>query len=198
MSRVFQLAAGAMFFAALAHCQSVGVFMDFDAAPNRTSLEVMKKEVAALLRPAGVALTWRLSSESRGVESFAGLVLLKFKGKCRAESWPTDLPPGRTRALASTEVAEGRVRPFSEVRCDALRQALSYLRPETTAIERQKALGLAMGRVVAHEMYHVLAGVTTHAAQGLSKAAESLQELISSRPTAFSAEATRAIRAGLR
>jgi hypothetical protein len=79
-----------------------------------------------------------------------------------------------------------------------LRQALSYLRPETTAVERQKALGLAMGRVVAHEMYHVLAGVTTHAAQGLSKAAESLQELISSRPTSFSAEATRAIRAGLR
>ena len=91
-------------------------------------------------------------------------------------------------------MVDGRVLPFSEVRCDAVKQALSYLRPEADSVERQKALGLAMGRVVAHELYHVLANATAHAAIGMAKAVESLDDLVSTRPIFFSAETVEAIR----
>jgi hypothetical protein len=122
---------------------------------------------------------------------------LKFQGKCRADAW-TAAGPGRTRTLGTTRVVDGRVQPFSEVRCDAVKQALSYLRPEADGVERQKALGLAMGRVVAHELYHVLANATAHAAMGMAKAVESLDDLVSARPIFFSAETVEAIRKALR
>jgi len=54
-----------------------------------------------------------------------------------------------------------------------------------------------MGRVVAHEIYHILAGMTGHAARGLAKAAESLQDLISTEGMPFRAEDSEAIRKGL-
>jgi hypothetical protein len=80
------------------------------------------------------------------------------------------------------------------VRCDAVRDALAYLRPEAGAFEKQKALGQAMGRVVAHELYHVLANATAHAARGLAQAAESLEDLVSARRASFSAETVAEIR----
>jgi hypothetical protein len=158
----------------------------------------MKKEVAELLKPSGLALDFRLAADNRGDQSFAGLVFLKFKGKCRVDAW-THPPTGAARApaLAFTRVSNGRILPFGEVKCDAVKQALSYLRPDTTAVEMQNALGLAMGRVVAHELYHVLARTTQHAARGLAQAAESLQDLVSARPAYFLAEDLDAIRRGL-
>jgi acetylornithine deacetylase/succinyl-diaminopimelate desuccinylase-like protein len=90
-----------------------------------------------------------LAAENRGDRSFANLVLLTFHGECRAESRSGGPEAGRTRALGATQVAGGRVLPFTEVRCDAVRDALAYLRPEAGAFEKQKALGLAMGRAIA-------------------------------------------------
>ena len=197
MTRAPLLAIVAVLLPAAGRCQTVGVFLDFDAAPSKAALEIMKKEVDSLLRPAGVLLDWRLAAENRGDASFADLVLFRFKGKCKAEPWPKQAAPGETRTLGATKVSGGRVLPFSEVKCDAVRQALSYLQPEANALERQRALGLAMGRVVAHELYHVLAQTTTHAARGLAQAAESLQDLVSARPASFTAETTAAIRRAL-
>ena len=183
--------------ASAAWSQNIGVFLQFDSVPSRAAVEVMKREVDALLRPAGVSVNWRMAAENRGNESFPNLVLLNFQGKCRADAW-SGAARGAAATLGATRVANGRVLPFTEVRCDAVKQALSYLRPETGMVERQKALGLAMGRVVAHELYHVLANATSHAARGLANAAESLDDLVSARPAFFSAETVEAIRNALR
>jgi hypothetical protein len=190
----------AVLFSTAAWCQNVGVFLQFDAVPSRAAVEVMKREVDALLKPSGVSLNWRLADENRGAESFANLVLLKFLGKCRADvplEGRTAAVSGRAGTLGATKVVDGRVLPFSEVRCDAVTQALSYLRPEANGVQRQQALGLAMGRVVAHELYHVLANVTAHATLGMAKAVESLDDLVSTRPSFFSAESVEAIRKAL-
>jgi hypothetical protein len=203
MARVFVLAAGAAISALAAECQthpvnpSVGVFLDFDSAPAKMSVEVMKKEVDALLKPSGISLDWRLTDDNHGDESFAGLVVLKFKGKCKVEAWNSEVVPGQTKALGTTKVLHGDVLPFSEVKCDAVKEALSYLRPDANQGERQNAFGLAMGRVVAHEIYHILARTTTHAARGLSKAAESLHDLVSIQGMPFRAEDSALIRKGL-
>src|SRR5690242_5748645 len=150
MIRFFILAAGFL-GVPLAFSQSVpavGVFLDFDSAPGAASVEVMKKEVDSLLK--GVTLNWRMLKESHGDEPFSGLVVLRFKGRCKVEPWgQQSTPEGGTRTLGTTQVVNGRVTPFSEVRCDEVRRALSYLRPEASQRERQKALGLALGRVVA-------------------------------------------------
>ena len=161
----------------------IGVYMQFDAAPAATLLNVMEGEVGDLLKASGVWLDWRLAGKTRVSEAFSELVVLKFKGSCRAE--PGAAPAGEfgtlgsTRTLGSTLVSHGRVLPFSEVRCDEVRNALAFLRPGANFVERQRALGLALGRVVAHELYHILGSTTGHASQGLAKASHSLDDLVS-------------------
>jgi hypothetical protein len=141
----------------------------------------MKKEVNDLLRPAGIRLDWRLTRENDSTETFSRLVVPKFKGRCRAEGAPAGNDfgtVGEVDTLGSTQVAHGHVLPFSKVECAQVRKALSYLTPGADAGERQRALGMALGRVVAHELYHILARTTSHAADGLAKASQSLRDLI--------------------
>jgi len=202
MTRVLVLAAGAALSALLAFCESpakpsVGVFLDFDSVPGTNSVEIMKHEVDHLLKPSGVSVDWRLAADNHGSESFTGLVVMKFKGKCKVEEWQQDPIPGSTSTLGATQVSEGHVLPFSEVKCDAVKEALSYLPAGANQRERQRAFGLAMGRVVAHELYHILARTTGHAARGLAKAAESLQDLVSLQGLPFRAEDNEAIRKAL-
>ncbi len=179
----------------------VGVFMEFESKPGAAALETMEREVGVLLKPSGITLDWRLARENRGNKSFAGLVLLKFKGSCRAE--PATRPVndfgslGETRTLGATKVTHGHVLPYTEVLCDEVREALSYLGPGADRHDRQKALGIALARVVAHELYHVLARSTSHAAEGLAKATQSLEDLVSPKGLDFRAEDSRAIGRGV-
>ncbi len=205
MAQVFILAAGAALSVLLVQAQdppasaakpSVGVYLDFDSAPGPVAVETMKQEVDDILKPSGVSLDWRLAKENHGDEAFAGLVVQKFKGKCRIETWATPEPDlarlGETDTLGATMVVNGRVLPFTEVQCDQVKQALAYLRPDQK--DRQRAFGLALGRVVAHELYHILAHTTSHATTGLAKATESLEDLVASRSMTFRPEDSTAIR----
>jgi hypothetical protein len=160
---------------------AVAIFMDFDSKPGDTSVAVMKHEAEALLKASGVALNWQMLDPSHGTKPSPGLVVVRFRGRCRVEAWPQpgedDAPVG-THTLGFTHVSNGHVLPFSEIECDQIRKALHYLAPDSTPSERQRAFGLAMGRVVAHELYHILARTTSHAEEGLAKATQSLRDLV--------------------
>ena len=173
MLRLAALAA----FVSIAYGQkppSIGVFIDFDAAPSPASIAAMKKEAGAIMHSAGYSLDWRSLRQNHGVESFSNVVVVKFRGRCRLEFPQPDPADRDTVTLASTQVSDGHVLPYSEVRCDEVRKVLPYApnRP-------QQALGRALGRVVAHELYHLVAGTTRHAAAGLTKATHNWLELIS-------------------
>jgi hypothetical protein len=175
---------------------AIAVFMDFDSKPEDASIEVMKKEADDLLKSSGIALDWKMLSSNHGTESFPGLVVVKFRGRCRVEAWPQpgeDEAPAGTQTLGFTRVTDGHVLPFSEVECDQIRKALSYVAPGSTPMERQKAFGLAMGRVVAHELYHMLARTTSHAEEGLAKVSQSLRDLVTAPAIAFQEKDSRAI-----
>jgi hypothetical protein len=208
MVRVFILATGAALAVLPGHAESpsvpearpsVGVYLDFDSAPGDAAVEIMKHEVDEILKPSGVALDWRLAKENHGQEAFTGLVVLKFRGRCRIETWAPQAPNlaqmGDTETLGATKVVNGRVTPFSEVQCDRIKQALAYLHADQK--DRQRAFGVALGRVVAHELYHILARTTGHAAMGLAKATESMEDLVGPRTLSFREEDSEAIRNSL-
>ena len=44
--------------------------------------------------------------------------------------------------------------------------------------DREELLGRALGRVAAHELYHILVGTTEHARSGLSRPGQSRTELL--------------------
>jgi len=179
---------------------SVAVFLDFDSTPGNSSLEIMKREVDGLLKPSGIHLDWKLVRDNDGRHAFPGLVVMKFKGRCRAENGSEPSREfgslGETFALGSTQVANGHVLPYSEIECDQVRKALAYLHPGADQLERQHALGLALGRVVAHELYHILARTTEHAAQGLARASQSLRDLVNPEELGFLDADEDAIRKG--
>jgi hypothetical protein len=153
---------------------SIGVFIDFDAVPSPLSVDVMKREAAKIMKSAGYRLDWRALRENQGKEAFANVVVVKFHGKCRLE-YPALSSAGADESvtLASTLVRDGHVLPYSDVQCDDVRRVLEYGTPP----DRQKALGVALGRIVAHELYHFLADTTKHASAGLAKATHDWLEL---------------------
>jgi hypothetical protein len=176
----------------------IGIYLQFDSAPGPASIRTMEAKVEELLSPSGLALDWRMTDANKGTNPVSGLVVLTFKGACRigiAVPPPRDFGTlGEDRPLATTKVVNGRVLPFGEVRCDEVRAALSYLPPGSSRAQRQTALGVALGRVVAHELYHVLAQTTRHTSKGLARAIHSLKDLISLREVGFSEDDWQAMR----
>lgn len=199
MPRIFSwVACTALSVLVLSAQQShVGVFMQFDSLPGAAAVAAIEHEADELLKPSGIAIDWRYLRDNRGDQSFAGLVVIKFKGSCKAGWVPAGTGDfgsiGETYTLAFTRVSSGRVLPFSEVECDQVRGALRFLRPGAGLKERQLALGRALGRVVAHELYHIFARTTAHAARGLAQPAQSLDDLISLDGPKFQDEEPRAM-----
>jgi hypothetical protein len=159
---------------------SVGIFMDFDNPPTSLALDSMKREVESVMKSTGLALDWRSLGDNQGREAFSGLVVLRFRGKCQVEPWSApDSPAGAALTLGTSQVSDGRVLPFSEVECEQVRKTVPFTDASACEQEKQCALGRAMGRVVAHELYHVLAQTTGHSVDGLAKATQSFRDLVS-------------------
>jgi hypothetical protein len=154
---------------------TIGVFMDFDALPAPVTLKVMEDEVSAIMKPTGLKVDWRWLKDNRGEAPFAGLVVVRFKGKCRVPRWGEESAPAGDVTLGLSVVSEGRVLPFTEVECEPLSRTV-----RAGEADGQSALGRAMAHVVAHEIYHVVAHTTGHAVHGLAKATQTFQDLTGS------------------
>ena len=88
---------------------------------------------------------------------------------------------GSSGAFARTPVADGKVLPFSEVECDQVRASLHSATWGTRGQQSDLVLGRALGRVLAHELYHFLTQTSAHANNGIAKRSLSRAELVSDR-----------------
>lgn len=137
------------------------------------ALEPARAEVARLMEPAGYTVDWKNLKDRKAGEDYANLVVVELRGTCMAPMGATERANPKVRALASTSIVDGRVLPFSIVECDSLRAVMS---------RTQVGIGLfgrAMGRVIAHELYHMLTEKTAHADSGVSKSCFSISDLLS-------------------
>lgn len=173
----------------------VGIFLDFENVPSQLSVDQMKRQVSAILKPSGLLLNWKLLEENRGDESFTDLVVMRFKGKCAIGPGDLDFEekgwPREKVVMGATRMSEGRVLPFSEVECDQVRRCLPFA-GVVNVQQQQFALGRALGNVVAHELYHILAKTAGHAKEGLAKATQSWKDLVRT-PMGFQESDSRAI-----
>jgi Fe-S cluster biogenesis protein NfuA len=163
----------------------LAILMKFDRTPPAGVLESMQREVAAIFAPAGIQVAWRSLEDNDGREVFRHVVVVRFRGACSGN--PASLlelePLLEESELAHALVRDGRALPFAEVHCD---RVSAFLRPWRKA-EQGATLGIAMGRVIAHELYHVLTNTLTHGQGDLSKAHVSAEDL-GSRTATFSPE----------
>ena len=146
------------------------------------SMNVLREEVARLMEPAGFTVEWKNMADRRVGEDFAHLVTVDFKGSCGVNS---AAPPANSgsdvRSLASTAIVDGQVLPFSTVNCDALRKVLSPTLANARRDERPAVFGRAAARVLAHELFHMLAQTKSHGVHGVSKACFGVSDLTADR-----------------
>lgn len=171
---------GGFLFGAGQAAPPIALLMDFESKPSAISVEEMKREVAALMKSTGLQFEWRWTDAKKAPDSG---ISFKFRGKCfsdalRAPEISELAPFGETVPLASTPVREGRVQPYSQVECDQIRKCIA-MEAGRAKLQRDRALGRAMGRVVAHELYHILGDTRKHAAQGVAKSVHDAEDLVS-------------------
>lgn len=155
----------------------VAILFRFDGPYSQAALQEMERELTTLMEPSAVRPEWHDRKDIAKSDSFQSLVMVNFHGRCRVE--PVAAPADGDKPLGWTYVVDGKVLPFSDVECDRVRASIHSA--DGMRQLSDLVLGRALARVLAHELYHVLARTSTHARTGLAKASFSGLDLSSDR-----------------
>ena len=160
----------------------IAIYMSFDGPHSEYAVGAMKREVESLTKSSGFDLRWRSLDGPRAEETFADLMVVKFHGKCNMDGIQllfNELgPEGEGGALGSTRTSNGQVLPFSELECGRIRRSIAPLAVGYSKEDRESLLGRAMGRVLAHELFHIFANTEKHGQQGVTKTSYSRKDLV--------------------
>jgi len=156
---------------------AITVYTQFEHASSEVLVQVMREELEAIMRPLGLEFTWRDLQSSSGNEVSVELVVVSFKGTCRMSG--SLLSNGETGALGWTHISDGAILPFSDVDCDKIRRFISSQVRALDSGKQEIVYGRAIGRVLAHELYHVFTNTTRHASWGVAKAFYTAHDLVS-------------------
>jgi hypothetical protein len=129
-------------------------------------------------------LVWKSIEGQDRVEVSRRLVVATFQGLCDTRGLPA--ATFHDGSLGRTHMTDGNVLPYMDVDCDRIRGFLRTLLMLTAPLERYQTLGRAMGRVFAHELYHVLGQTKHHGAGSGDKSNYTVRELTDRRLRAVS------------
>ncbi len=153
----------------------VTVILDFKGVWSKAALNEMQREASFIIKASGVRLDWRQRSAAANA-TFNDLVVMTFKGSCMFDPEPPrydELGP-----YAITRTANGEVQPFGEVDCDRVVSSVRSAMFAKDFGQGNLLIGRALGRVVAHELVHMLTKSGEHAHEGVEKASLSGSQLI--------------------
>ena len=108
--------------------------------------------------------------------SFSNLMVVRFKGTCVLK--PVPYLYDERGPMAFTYSTEGEVQPFSEVACDQVTRVVRSAMSGSDFARADLLMGRALGRVLAHEVVHILTKSGTHGHDGIAKTALSGSQLI--------------------
>jgi hypothetical protein len=146
------------------------IVLDFEGQHSEEAVAEMKRETASILSPAGFAFDWHLRNQV-GHNSYPNLILVKLRGECLANP---PLPPHPVRGpLASSHATRTAVMRFADIQCSSV----SGLVGSADSL----LFGRALGRVLAHELWHILGNTFAHGETGITQRAFSAEQLISGR-----------------
>ena len=146
---------------------AITLVLQFEGKPSAASVEVMKQEFDRIMQAAGLTFQYRLRSELDEGEAPAEIIYVKFRGECRMVSLPPLLD--ERGPFAITHSTEGQVLRFSEVACDRVRVSVRSAMHGDHFRQPEAMLGRALGRVLAHEVYHIIGGSAEHGKSGIAR-----------------------------
>jgi hypothetical protein len=162
--------------AAATPMEKLTVVLEFQDGYSARSVSAMKREVEKVFQDARLRVDWRSREEAVG-GVFGDMAVIRFGGKCLFQ--PAIVAAREPAALAVTHVSDGVVLPFSDVACDRIAALLGAAIPGTGEARGDALFGRAMGRVVAHELVHILSRSVAHGATGVVEPALSAGQLTS-------------------
>ncbi len=173
-----------------AHAAPIALYADFQTEPQQNVVDAARDELRSIMTPIGLNFDWRPISEAQNQIS-AELVVVSFKGACDIDDLAA--VPVPNAALGWTHLSEGVILPFSDIDCSAIHRFVQVDLRKIRKARQAEAYGRAVGRVLAHELYHVFANTQHHGSIGIGKAAYTVEELLS--PTfRFETHETRALK----
>ncbi len=154
----------------------VALYTGFQHDPPAIVAHAIREEVDTILSPVGVKLQWRDLGKAGTGEMWIRLAVFRFIGTCDT----TDLSvyPPYPFVLGDTHIADGIVIPFGDVYCNAIRAVLAHDLGSVQPEARDAVFGRAVGRVLAHELYHVFAKTRHHGSRGVAEPLYSAQTMM--------------------
>lgn len=143
-----------------------------DGRYSNVAVREMSREAGRILKRSGISLHSRIGAPAQAVDGL--LVVVKLVGQCDMDGTPAYLEPG---PLGWSHEVNGDVIPFSDLACENLRGAVQAAISQGNPIRANVLLGRAMGRVLAHELYHIVGDTEAHARDGVAQPALSPREL---------------------
>jgi hypothetical protein len=172
---------GALAARAEEHSHGGGTVLVYLRQPEGISVGIvdeMQRETGVLMQSAGIRVQWSRPPERPDIESGL-LIVVNFAGACTSDPELLSGMEVSSRILAFTPLDRGNVLPFSTVDCTALGKFLSPALTQEPKVYRDYLYGRSMGRILAHELYHVIAQTSGHSHAGVGEAAVTLRELTS-------------------
>jgi len=154
----------------------VTLYTQFQQDPTPSLLASMQEELEIIMTPAGLHFDWHPLADAGGRVS-SQLAVIHFMGACNAAGLRPDA--GYPGPLGWTHLSDGEILPFIDVDCGGIRLFLQHDLIAVPAAEREETFGRAVARVMAHELYHLLANTQAHRDRGIAKAIYSVGDLLS-------------------
>jgi hypothetical protein len=173
--RLVWICAFACLFALSAFGEGITIVLDFQGPRSEQSVAEMKREFAGIMKDSTLRFDFRWRSQA-SEEALTDLVLVRFTGKCVLE--PVGYLYDERGPMAFTYSTDGMVQPFSEVACDKVTSAVRSAMAGSDFANADVLLGRALGRVLAHEVVHMLSKSGAHGRTGVAKTALSGSQLI--------------------
>ena len=140
-------------------------------------LSAMRREAEAAVQPSGVRIVWQ-SQDLPGGEISGPVAIIQMRGQCRATADLHKTASLEGEPLGQTHMVDGNVLPFADLLCDAVHRLVDLDLRRVRSSQREELLGRALGRVLAHELYHILARSTGHGSRGLGRSEQTSAELL--------------------
>ncbi len=157
---------------------SVTVLLDFEHSGQRVSLPMLQHQLATMFRSSGISVAVLAKNDLPANRAFGDLAVFKMKGTCTATMLPIAALSDERGPLAMTYTNDDEVLPFGEVECDRVRSSLRRVYGVSAPLnQRDAAFHVALARVIAHELYHMVAASKQHASSGVTKEALSTADL---------------------
>ena len=152
------------------------IYTDFRQPVPPGVADALRAEVDTIMEPAGLQFEWRSLADFHGETALVALVVAHFEGRCNTEGLV--MRGNQPGSLGWAEIRDGAIVPFIHVDCTRVRTFLQIDLLGRRSRERNPLYGRALGRVLAHELYHVLAVTPLHAARGVAKEEFSAADLL--------------------